>query len=315
METLSWLCLLLPLAGVTLLALGGTRITRQTAAWLGTGFAFASFICAAVVFFSILGEGESSRSHVYTLYTWAGSAHFHVPLGILVDQLSVVEMLIVSGVGALIVMYSVGYMDGDPKQRRFFAYLDLFLFSMLLLVMADNFVLLLAGWGLVGLSSYLLIGFWHERKEPVDVELSLAAGHRDDDPQADHDLGRGDAHHDQCEDLPGVVAPVAREGDQGQVARVQHQLDREQQDQRAAPREDAEQPDAEDDGGHRDEVLDAYMHRDLTTPPPRAARASPGRRSRRPSRRPAARAPVGAPARAGMRPARRCVGSACESRG
>ena len=169
METLSWLCLFLPLAGVTLLALGGTRITRQTAAWLGTGFAFASFICAAVVFFSILGEGESSRSHVYTLYTWAGSAHFHVPLGILVDQLSVVEMLIVSGVGALIVMYSVGYMDGDPKQRRFFAYLDLFLFSMLLLVMADNFVLLLAGWGLVGLSSYLLIGFWHERKEPVDA--------------------------------------------------------------------------------------------------------------------------------------------------
>jgi NADH-quinone oxidoreductase subunit L len=169
METLSWLCLLLPLAGVTVLTLAGTRITRQIAAWLGTGFAFASFICAAVVFFSILGEGEGARSHVYTLYTWAGSAHFNVPLGILVDQLSVVEMLIVSGVGALIVMYSVGYMDGDPKERRFFAYLDLFLFSMLLLVMADNFVLLLAGWGLVGLSSYLLIGFWHERKEPVDA--------------------------------------------------------------------------------------------------------------------------------------------------
>jgi NADH-quinone oxidoreductase subunit L len=169
METLSWLCLFLPLAGVTLLALAGNRITRLIAAWLGTGFAFASFICAAVVFFSMLGEGESARSHVYTLYTWAGSAHFHVPLGILVDQLSVVEMLIVSGVGALIVMYSVGYMDGDPKERRFFAYLDLFLFSMLLLVMADNFVLLLAGWGLVGLSSYLLIGFWHERKEPVDA--------------------------------------------------------------------------------------------------------------------------------------------------
>jgi proton-conducting membrane transporter/NADH-ubiquinone oxidoreductase (complex I) subunit 5 len=169
METLSWLCLFLPLAGVTVLTLAGTRITRQIAAWLGTGFAFASFICAAVVFFSILGEGESTRSHVYTLYTWAGSAHFHVPLGILVDQLAVVEMLIVSGVGALIVMYSVGYMDGDPKERRFFAYLDLFLFSMLLLVMADNFVLLLAGWGLVGLSSYLLIGFWHERKEPVDA--------------------------------------------------------------------------------------------------------------------------------------------------
>ena len=85
----------------------------------------------------------------------------------LVDPLSVTEMLIVAGVGAVIVMYSIGYMHGDPKERRFFVYLDLFLFSMLLLVMAANFVLLLAGWGLVGLSSYLLIGFWHERPEPV----------------------------------------------------------------------------------------------------------------------------------------------------
>jgi NADH-quinone oxidoreductase subunit L len=86
---------------------------------------------------------------------------------VLIDPLSVTEMLIVAGVGAVIVMYSIGYMHGDPKERRFFVYLDLFLFSMLLLVMADNFVLLLAGWGLVGLSSYLLIGFWHERPEPV----------------------------------------------------------------------------------------------------------------------------------------------------
>ena len=169
METLAWLCLLIPLAAVALLALAGTRISRTAASWLGTAFAFASFVCAAAVFFSLLGEDASARTHVYTLYTWAGSAHFRVPLAVLIDPLSVVEMLIVSGVGALIVLYSVGYMDGDPKQRRFFAYLDLFLFSMLLLVMADNFVLLLAGWGLVGLSSYLLIGFWHEQKAPVDA--------------------------------------------------------------------------------------------------------------------------------------------------
>jgi NADH-quinone oxidoreductase subunit L len=167
MEALSWLCLLLPLAGVALLAVVGNRLSREAAAWAGTAFAFASFICAAVVFFGVLGEGESQRQHIYTLYTWAGSPTFHVPLSVQVDQLSIVEMLVVSGVGALIVMYSVGYMHGDPKERRFFAYLDLFLFSMLLLVMAGNFVLLLAGWGLVGLSSYLLIGFWHERPEPV----------------------------------------------------------------------------------------------------------------------------------------------------
>ena len=170
METLSWLCLFLPLAGVVVLALAGNRIGREPASWLATAIAFASFICGAAVFFSILGEGESARSHVYTLYTWAGANNIQVlrvPLSIQVDQLSVVEMLVVSGVGALIVMYSIGYMHGDPKQRRFFAYMNLFLFSMLLLVMAGNFVLLLAGWGLVGLSSYLLIGFWHEQEAPV----------------------------------------------------------------------------------------------------------------------------------------------------
>src|SRR5437667_8322280 len=149
MEILSWLCLLLPLAGVATVALAHTRISRVTAAWIGTGFGFASFLSAAAVFFQVLGEGESGREHVFKLYTWAGSAGLKVPLSIQVDQLSVVEMLIVSGVGALIVMYSVGYMDGDPKQRRFFAYMDMFLFSMLLLVMAGNFLLLLAGWGLV----------------------------------------------------------------------------------------------------------------------------------------------------------------------
>src|SRR6478735_4885180 len=170
METLSWLCLFLPLAGVVVLALAGNRIGREAASWLATAIAFASFVCGAAVFFSILGEGESARSHVFTLYTWAGAHNtsvLNVPLSIQVDQLSVVEMLIVSGVGALIVMYSIGYMHGDPKQRRFFAYMDLFLFSMLLLVMAGNFVLLLAGWGMVGLSSYLLIGFWHEQEAPV----------------------------------------------------------------------------------------------------------------------------------------------------
>jgi NADH-quinone oxidoreductase subunit L len=169
METLSWLCLFLPLAGVATLALGHRALSREAAAWAGTAFAFASFVCAAAVFFGILGEGESHREHVYTLYTWAASPSFHVPLSIQVDQLSVVEMLIVSGVGALIVMYSIGYMHGDPKERRFFAYMNMFLFSMLLLVMAGNFVLLLAGWGLVGLSSYLLIGYWHERPEPVEA--------------------------------------------------------------------------------------------------------------------------------------------------
>jgi NADH-quinone oxidoreductase subunit L len=167
MEALAWICLFLPLAGVVALTLAGSWISRTVAAWAGTLFAFAAFAAAVAEFVQILGENASQRAHTYTLYTWAGSSTFKVPLAVLVDPLSITEMLIVAGVGAVIVMYSIGYMHGDPKERRFFIYLDLFLFSMLLLVMAANFVLLLAGWGLVGLSSYLLIGYWHERPEPV----------------------------------------------------------------------------------------------------------------------------------------------------
>jgi NADH-quinone oxidoreductase subunit L len=171
MELASWTCLLAPLAGVAVLTFMGSRVSRQGAAWLGTLFAFVSFCAAVVVFFGLLGEdaGVREAGHVYTLYTWATSGQLTVPLDVLIDPLSSTEMLIVSGVGALIVMYSVGYMHGDVKERRFFVYMDLFMFSMLLLVMSANFVLLLVGWGMVGLSSYLLIGFWHERRSAVDA--------------------------------------------------------------------------------------------------------------------------------------------------
>ena len=167
MAALAWICLFAPLAGVAVLTLAGSRISRSAAAWLGTAFALASFAAAVAELFELLGRDPSQRHLSYTLYTWASSPTFKVGLSIWVDPLSVTEMLIVAGVGALIVLYSVGYMHGDVKERRFFVYMDLFLFSMLLLVMSSNFVVLLAGWGLVGLSSYLLIGFWHERPEPV----------------------------------------------------------------------------------------------------------------------------------------------------
>src|SRR5215212_9470831 len=119
METASWICLLAPLAGVALLTLLGSRVPRQTAAWLGTAFAFVAFCAAVVVFVGLLGEdaGVRESGHVYTLYTWASSGQLTIPLDILVDPLSATEMLIVSGVGTLIVMYSVGYMHGDVKER------------------------------------------------------------------------------------------------------------------------------------------------------------------------------------------------------
>jgi NADH-quinone oxidoreductase subunit L len=104
---------------------------------------------------------------VSTAYTWLAAGDFEVGFQILVDPLSTVMMLIVSGVGGLIVWYSMGYMAGDDEERRYFAYMSLFVFSMLLLVQAGNFLLLLVGWGLVGLASYLLIGFWHQRPEAV----------------------------------------------------------------------------------------------------------------------------------------------------
>src|SRR5207342_3222878 len=106
-------------------------------------------------------------THFSTAWTWLAAGNFDVGLSILVDPLSVFMMLIVSGVGALIVGYSIGYMDAEEEERRFFAYMALFVFSMLLLVQAGNLLILLAGWGLVGLSSYLLIGFWHDRPTAV----------------------------------------------------------------------------------------------------------------------------------------------------
>src|ERR671925_448196 len=121
----------------------------------------------AAAWVCLLARDEDERSVVSTAWTWLEAGDLTVGLSILVDPLSVFEMLVVSGVGALIVAYSIGYMDGADEERRYFAYMALFVFSMLLLVQASNFVLLLVGWGLVGLSSYLLIGFWHERPSAV----------------------------------------------------------------------------------------------------------------------------------------------------
>jgi NADH-quinone oxidoreductase subunit L len=163
----SWVTLVAPLAAACLITAAGTRISRRGAGYLATFAVAASFVAAAVVFFAMLAEGAEERASVTTAWTWLSAGDFSVGVTLLIDPLSVMEMLIVAGVGALIVGYSIGYMDGEAEERRFFAYMALFVFSMLLLVMTGNFLLLLAGWGLVGLSSYLLIGFWHERPTAV----------------------------------------------------------------------------------------------------------------------------------------------------
>jgi NADH-quinone oxidoreductase subunit L len=169
----AWICLVAPLAAALLITLLGTGISRRAAAYVATTSVLGAFAAAVVVFAKLWGEAPSARSHPSTSWEWLTAGSFHVGLRILVDPLSVFMMLIVSGVGFLIVAYSLGYMDGDNEERRYFAYMALFVFSMLLLVQAGNLVILLAGWGLVGLSSYLLIGFWHDR--PVAVAAAKKA--------------------------------------------------------------------------------------------------------------------------------------------
>jgi NADH-quinone oxidoreductase subunit L len=163
----AWVCLLSPLVAAAAITLAGTRVTRRGSGYLATLSTLVSFGAALVGFFSLLGRDAEQRSDVTTAWTWLRAGDFDVGLSLLVDPLSVLMMLVVSGVGSLIVGYSVGYMDGEDEERRFFAYMALFVFSMLLLVEAANFVLLLAGWGLVGLASYLLIGFHQERPSAV----------------------------------------------------------------------------------------------------------------------------------------------------
>jgi NADH-quinone oxidoreductase subunit L len=181
----SWLCLLAPLGGTILITLCGTRIPRVAAAWIATASCFVAFGGAIWAFLGVQSQPKPihsglslppavmnhipQRGEITTAWTWLQSGNFHAGLQLLVDPLSVVMMLIVSGVGGLIVLYSIGYMDGDEEERRYFAYISFFVFSMLMLVEGGNLLLLLVGWGLVGLSSYLLIGFWHERPTAVQA--------------------------------------------------------------------------------------------------------------------------------------------------
>jgi NADH-quinone oxidoreductase subunit L len=163
----AWICLLSPLGAAALITLGGTRITRRLAGYLATLSVLVSFAAALITFFLLLDDSPEERSHVSTLWTWLSAGDLEFGLSILVDPLSVFMMLVVSGVGFLIIAYSIGYMDGSDEERRYFAYMALFVFSMLLLVQSGDLLILLAGWGLVGLCSYLLIGYELERPTAI----------------------------------------------------------------------------------------------------------------------------------------------------
>jgi NADH-quinone oxidoreductase subunit L len=163
MTATAWITLLLPLAA----AVAITRLSRRGAGYVATAAAVGAAVSAAVAFFDMWSKAPHARGATTTSWTWLSAGQYHFGLTLLTDQLSIVMMLIVAGVGSLIVAYSVGYMDGEDEERRYFAYMSVFLFSMLLLVEGGNLLLLLAGWGMVGLSSYLLIGYYQERPSAI----------------------------------------------------------------------------------------------------------------------------------------------------
>ena len=155
----TWLLVGIPLFSAAILLIGGRR-TNTWGHYLGVAAPIASFVLGVILFFSLIGKGSTGRSIDEHLFSWTPVAGFRANANFLVDPLSICFVLLITGVGSLIHVYSMGYMAHDPERRKFFAYLNLFVAAMLLLVLGDNFVALYFGWEGVGVASYLLIGFW-----------------------------------------------------------------------------------------------------------------------------------------------------------
>ncbi|MDX3682328.1 NADH-quinone oxidoreductase subunit L [Streptomyces sp. AK04-4c] len=162
MENLIALLVAAPLLGAAVLLCGGRRLDRA-GHWIGTVLAAASFGVGVVLFTDMLGKGAEDRALHQKLFSWIPVEGFQADVAFQLDQLSMTFVLLITGVGTLIHIYSIGYMEHDERRRRFFGYLNLFLAAMLILVIADNYLLLYVGWEGVGLASYLLIGFWQHK--------------------------------------------------------------------------------------------------------------------------------------------------------
>ncbi len=170
-----------PIAGVLVNGLFGNLIQRKlgerVVGIIGSTTIGLSFLSAIFIFVNMLGQPADQRSHVYDIYNWISAGGLTVGVSYLVDQLSIVMLLIVTGVSFFIHIYSIGYMHGDRSFFRFFTYMNLFVFAMLNLILADNYLLMFLGWEGVGLCSYLLIGFWYDRKfEGVGITWTGDAG-------------------------------------------------------------------------------------------------------------------------------------------
>src|ERR1035437_8604266 len=161
--TFGWLILLCPLLGTVGIALAGRRMPPKAAGWIASSAIAAAFGLSVAALVSMLGHSPDHRHFTSAIWSYDSSVGVDAKLSILVDPLSVFMVLVVSGVSTLIHVYSVAYMDSDRGYVRYFAYLNFFVFSMLLLVLAGNFLLLIVGWPFVGAASYLLISFWYRR--------------------------------------------------------------------------------------------------------------------------------------------------------
>ena len=164
MLSVTWLLIAVPLASFFVLMLSGRRADAW-GHWFGVGASSVSALIGIGALFAMLGRDAEARSESVHLFTWLSGSDLHVDAGLLVDPLSLTFVLLITIVGTLIHVYSVAYMATDPRRRMFFAYLNLFIAAMLLLVLADSYLLLFVGWEGVGLASYLLIGFWNHKDE------------------------------------------------------------------------------------------------------------------------------------------------------
>src|SRR6201987_2200377 len=176
MTNLTAFVLLLPLLGFIILGLTGRAMTRTAILTVALGACGLAFLFAAISLLSMLGTTPvTARFSDLQIFTWmssgttTGTSPLVISFGLLLDPLSATMLMVITGVGFLIHIYSAGYMEDDPGFWRFFCYLNFFIFAMVLLVGADNFLFLLVGWGLVGLASFLLIGFWFTRRSAVDA--------------------------------------------------------------------------------------------------------------------------------------------------
>ena len=158
-EQLIWLVPLLPFLGFVINGLGRNTLSKGLVGIIGSGVILASFIISIVIFFSL--QGDTQKSHEVFLFDWISAGTLHIPLSFLVDPLSSIMLLIITGIGFLIHLYSTSYMHDDEGFGKFFSYLNLFVFFMLLLVLGSNYIVMFIGWEGVGLCSYLLIGFWY----------------------------------------------------------------------------------------------------------------------------------------------------------